>query len=269
MSALAAPPIEAMRQLRKDRSQARHLRRAPDSQLGGAGLSERDIRGERVSQHQRRLQYHRDIFAQRSELDLAKIVAFYFYRAPLWFIKPRHQACHGSFSSSARSNDRDRFPRVSLEADSLENRIRRFVSKHHVVELDLSTDAAKRSSAGTILYFGIERKKCKASPQPCLRALDQTVGLKNLIDRRIQRYEIGGQYRQFTDSDLRTHDVERTEVHHQRGSHRDHHADCTSVNGLESVEAQIFAQTFAARLHKLTIRFGFAGERLHHVNRCG
>ena len=59
--------VEAGRQLGEHRPEASHLDRAHHLCVVDLGLPERDVDAHRVAEHQRRLQHHRDIAAQRIE----------------------------------------------------------------------------------------------------------------------------------------------------------------------------------------------------------
>ena len=81
---------------------------AVESRALAPRFAERDIRAHRVAEHQRRLQHHRDIVAQRIERELSAFVPVDLDRALLRFVEAHQQTRHRGLAGAARPDDRDR-----------------------------------------------------------------------------------------------------------------------------------------------------------------
>src|SRR5208283_4771247 len=140
-------------------------------------------------------------------------------------------------------------------------------AEHDIFELYLTARAAERMRARAVLDFRIDCEQLEASPESRLRAFDLSVGLGNLVDRRVQRGEVSREHDQLADREPPFKDVLRAEVNHDRRAARDQYADRAGVNRLQSVQAQGRVQTFAARFDELAVRLALSREGLHDVNR--
>src|SRR5580658_6646779 len=155
---------------------------------------------------------------------------------------------------------------MRLEADSLEHRPRRIVTEYHSVELDFAARASQALGSRAISDLGIDLQQLEASPEARLGPLDLPEGLRDLVDRLVQRSEVSDEYDEIANSQFPAHRMPSAKINHERSSNRDHNVNRARVDRLQRVELKRLAEARAARLHELAIRLALAGERLHDVD---
>ena len=80
------------------------------------------------------------------------------------------------------------------------------------------------------------------------RALGQPVDLEHVVDRAVERGQVGDEHHQAAHGEGAVEDVAGADPHHRRGPEGDHQVDDARVEGLQRVEAEAGVQApLAAR----------------------
>src|SRR5215469_6056512 len=117
-----------------------------------------------------------------------------------------------------------------------------------------------------IADFRFNLQQFHATPQTYFSILHQSISLKHLIDRLVQRGQISNEDDQSTNSQRATQNVLCAKVDNGCGTSRDQKADAACVDCLKHVDLQSLVETLAARSDKLLIRLRLARKRLYYMN---
>ena len=245
----------------------RQARRRHDLIGPRAGPAERDVLAQARREHQRRLEHHGDLPAQRAEAIVPHVDAVDEDAPAVGVVEARQEAQEGRLARPRRAHDRDLPSRPDGEAHPVEHAASRNIAEGDVLPLDLAPRARGRKLAAPVGHRVLEVEHLEDALDPDPRSLGEPPGVEHAVERAIERGEIRDEDHQGPEAERAVHHVSRAHPHHRRGAERDQHADCARVDALQRVQPPAGGQAPPARRHEAPLLVVLARERLDDPHR--
>src|SRR3712207_6623253 len=113
-----------------------------------------DVPGHRAGEQERLLEDGRDVAPDAASLDLADVAVVHAHAALGSVVEARDQVGYRGLARARRTYERDRLPRLDLEAHVPEHRASRLVGEGHALELDAAFDLLQPLGVGRVGWLG-------------------------------------------------------------------------------------------------------------------
>ena len=263
---LAHDRVVAIRQRHDRVVDAGQARGRHDLVEPGVRPAERDVVADAERQHERRLQDHGDLPAERRQPVLAHVHAVDEDPASGRVVEARKQAEQGRLAGACRADDRHRLARLDAKAHVAQDRVAARVLEGGAFPRDLTPRAGRGEIAASVRDLALDVEQIEDALYTDGRALGEPPGLEHAVDGAVERGEIRDEHDERADAQRAVEDVPRAHPDDRGGAQRDHDVDDAPVEGLERVEPQAVGEAPLAGGHEATVLVVFSREGLDHAH---
>jgi len=233
--------------------------------VGGLGLREADVVGNRPREEERILQHDAELTAVRAQLDLAQVVPVDPHRAAVGVVEARDELRQRRLAAAGLADERDAATLGHVQVDVVQD-VLRAVGEADVIEIDTPVDAAELAGALRVpdLRLGVEDRADLDHRRR--RGLQLPVHIRELLQRLEDQLHDEQRGDQRSDLDRAAREQLGTDDQNRGGRDIAHQLDRREEDREELLHSNVRCAVGGVQLVELLLERALAVERLDHCH---